>query len=96
MRQQKTQVIIVLELRRVQKWLTVVTVDGPDDHVAGVEGVLCLLPAKVAEVLGFNKVALVLLEGQPCAVDEPLASQHRNVVLLCQNKKIKIKNAWNA
>lgn len=63
--------------------LTVLAVHCGSDHLHLIS-VLHLLPPETSEVLHFDEVTLVLLQGKPCSINEPLTPHHRNAVLLCR------------
>lgn len=44
-------------------------------------GVPHLLPPETGEVLLLDEVTLILLQGKPRSIDEPLTPHHRNAVL---------------
>lgn len=51
-------------------------------HRLHLVGVPHLLPPETGKVLQLNEVTLLLLQGKPRSVDEPLAPHHRDTVLL--------------
>jgi len=73
--------------------LTIFAVNGARHHVR-LKDVLHLLPTETGQVLLLDEVALLLLQWEPGAVDEPLGPHHGNAVLLFVAGKQKEACGW--